>query len=61
MTEEELRLVFAMFIVNGLLSRRDPQDIDPDEIWLLTDGLLERRKKEITGLPPIKRKRKDSV
>jgi hypothetical protein len=59
MNEEDLRHVFAMFIVNGLLTRRDPQDIDPDEVWLLTDGLLAKRKKEATGLPSIKRRRKN--
>ena len=55
MNEQDLRDCFAMFIVNGLISRASAFDMD--EVWQMADAMLEARKpQETIGLPAIKRK-----
>jgi len=57
MNEQDLRDCFAMFIVNGLLSRASV--FDAKEVWEIADAMLEARKpKEETGIVAVKRGRK---
>jgi hypothetical protein len=59
MNEQDLRDVFAMFIVNGLISRASVFDMR--EVWEMADAMLEARKpKEEVGITAIKRTRKKS-
>jgi hypothetical protein len=55
MNDQDLRDCFAMFIVNGLLSRASVFDME--EVWKMADAMLEARdNKSTVGLPPIRRK-----
>jgi hypothetical protein len=60
MNEEDLRDCFAMFIVNGLISRASVFDMK--EVWEMADKMLEARKAEpeaedgIVAIKPRKRK-----
>jgi hypothetical protein len=55
MNDQDLRDCFAMFIVNGLLSRASVFDMK--EVWEMADAMLEARdNKNTVGLPPIRRK-----
>ena len=57
MNENDLRDCFAMFIVNGLISRASVFDMR--EVWEMADAMLEARKpKEETGIVAVKRGRK---
>ena len=57
MNEQDLRDCFAMFIVNGLISRASVFDMK--EVWEIADAMLEARDpKPTVGLPPIKRRTK---
>jgi hypothetical protein len=59
MESDELRSAFAMLITNGMLSRLDPKDVDPEEVWQLADKMVEfKEQKPTAGLPPIKRRKK---
>ena len=59
MEKEELRSAFAMLITNGMLSRLDPKDVDPEIVWELADKMIEAKEQKPTaGLPPIKRRKK---
>lgn len=44
MNEKDLRDCFAMFIVNGLISRASVFDMK--EVWEMADAMLEARNKE---------------
>jgi hypothetical protein len=55
MNDQDLRDCFAMFIVNGLISRTS--EFDMKEVWEMADAMLEARKPEETvGLPAIKKR-----
>jgi hypothetical protein len=55
MNDQDLRDCFAMFIVNGLLSRASVFDMK--EVWEMADAMLEARdNKNPIGLPPMRRK-----
>jgi len=55
MNDQDLRDCFAMFIVNGLISRSSAFDMD--EVWQMADAMLEARKpQETVGLPAIKKR-----
>ena len=59
MNDEDLRDCFAMFIVNGLISRASVFDMK--EVWEMADAMLEARNKEPEaeeGIVKIKRVRK---
>jgi hypothetical protein len=57
MNENDLRDCFAMFIVNGLISRASVFDMR--EVWEMADAMLEARKpKEESGIVAVKRGRK---
>ena len=59
MESDELRSAFAMMILNGMLSRLDPKDVDPENVWHLADKMIESKEQKPTaGLPPIKRRKK---
>jgi hypothetical protein len=54
MNENDLRDCFAMFIVNGLISRASAFDMR--EVWEMADAMLEARKpKEESGIVAVKR------
>ena len=53
MNEQDLRDCFAMFIVNGLISRSSAFDME--EVWDMADAMLEARSaKNNAGLPSIR-------
>jgi len=55
MNEQDLRDCFAMFIVNGLLSRASVFDMK--EVWEMADAMVEARDSKLTvGLPAIKKR-----
>lgn len=55
MNENDLRDCFAMFIVNGLISRASAFDMK--EVWEMADAMLEARKKEPEeGIVAIKKR-----
>ena len=59
MNETDLRDCFAMFIVNGLISRASVFDMK--EVWEMADAMLEARKEddeEELGIAAVKPKRK---
>jgi hypothetical protein len=57
MNEQDLRDCFAMFIVNGLISRASVFDMK--EVWDMADEMLEAREpQETVGLPAIKKRAK---
>jgi len=57
MNEQDLRDCFAMFIVNGLISRASAFDMG--EVWEMADAMLEARNpKEKIGITAVKRGRK---
>ena len=57
MNEQDLRDCFAMFIVNGLISRASVFDMK--EVWDMADEMLEARDpQETVGLPAIKKRAK---
>jgi hypothetical protein len=59
MNEQDLRDCFAMFIVNGLISRASVFDMK--EVWEMADAMLEARKEddgEELGIAAVKPKRK---
>jgi hypothetical protein len=56
MNENDLRDCFAMFIVNGLISRASVFDMK--EVWEMADAMLEaRNKEEELGIAAVKTKR----
>ena len=57
MNDQDLRDCFAMFIVNGLISRASVFDME--EVWQMADAMLEARrvKEEPQGIVAIKKKR----
>ena len=55
MNEKDLRDCFAMFIVNGLVSRASVFDMK--EVWEMADAMLEARKGEPEeGIVAIKKR-----
>jgi hypothetical protein len=54
MNEQDLRDCFAMFIVNGLISRASVFDMK--EVWEMADAMLEARKPTEEGIVAIKRR-----
>ena len=57
MNEQDLRDCFAMFIVNGLISRASVFDMK--EVWEMADAMLEARNKEPEiGIVAVKSRRK---
>jgi hypothetical protein len=60
MNEQDLRDCFAMFIVNGLISRASVFDMK--EVWEMADAMLEARKEkddgEKLGIAAVKPKRR---
>jgi hypothetical protein len=53
MNEQDLRDCFAMFIVNGLISRASVFDMK--EVWEMADAMLEARSGNgSVGLPPVR-------
>lgn len=57
MNDQDRRDCFAMFIVNGLISRSSVFDMK--EVWDMADAMMEARDPEpAAGLPPIKRRKK---
>ena len=53
MNEQDLRDCFAMFIVNGLISRASVFDMN--EVWEMADAMLEARSANGSiGLPPVR-------
>ena len=57
MNDNDLRDCFAMFIVNGFISRASVFNMR--EVWEAADAMLEARKpKEETGITAVKRVRK---
>ena len=61
MNEEDLRDCFAMFALNGLLSRASV--FDAKEVWEIADAMIEARKAEPeqeVGIVAVKSRRKKS-
>ena len=61
MNEQDLRDCFAMFVLNGIVSRGITGHTDLSEVadnaYKLADAMLEARTpKPTVGLPPIKRR-----
>jgi hypothetical protein len=56
MNDEDLRNCFAMFIVNGLISRASAFDMK--EVWEMADAMIEARKPMDVGIKAVKRTRK---
>jgi len=54
MNEEDLRDCFAMFALNGLLSRASV--FDAKEVWEIADAMLEARKPDEEGIVAIKKR-----
>jgi hypothetical protein len=55
MNEKDLRDAFAMFIVNGLISRASVFDMK--EVWEMADAMLETRNAETEeGIVAIKKR-----
>jgi hypothetical protein len=57
MNDQDLKDCFAMFIVNGLISRASVFDME--EVWEMADAMLEARrvKEEPQGIVAIKKRR----
>ena len=54
MNDQDLRDCFAMFIVNGLISRASVFDMK--EVWEMADEMLKARKaKDESGIVAVKR------
>ena len=61
MNEQDLVDCFAMMILNGMLSRLNPAEIEPDNVWYLAREMVKQRQvEEPVGLPAIKRRRKSA-
>jgi hypothetical protein len=61
MNENDLRDCFAMFALNGLLSRASVFDVK--EVWEIADAMIEARSKEPeqeVGIVAVKSRRKKS-
>ena len=61
MNENDLRDCFAMFALNGLLSRASV--FDAKEVWEIADAIIEARKAEPeqeVGIVAVKSRRKKS-
>ena len=56
MNDQDLRDCFAMFIVNGLISRASVFDMK--EVWEMADAMIEARKPMEVGIKTVKRTRK---
>jgi hypothetical protein len=54
MNEQDLRDCFAMFALNGLLSRASAFDVK--EVWEIADAMLDARKPKEVGITAIKRR-----
>jgi hypothetical protein len=54
MNEEDLRDCFAMFILNGLLSRASV--FDAKEVWEIADAMIEARNSDEEGIVAIKKR-----
>lgn len=56
MNDDDLRKCFAMFIVNGLISRASVFDMK--EVWEMADALVDAQNPQPEiGLPAIKRRK----
>jgi hypothetical protein len=59
MNDQDMRDALALMIINGMLSRMDPSEIDPANVWYLSDAMIEARKpKEEDGIVAIKKRKK---
>jgi hypothetical protein len=56
MNDQDLRDCFAMFIVNGLISRASVFDMK--EVWEMADAMIEARKSREVGIKAVKKQRK---
>lgn len=61
MNDQDLEDAFAMMIINGMLSRVDPSEIEPENVWYLARAMREARDIKPVGLPPIKRRKKSEA
>jgi len=57
MNEKDLRQVFAIQILNGMLARIPAEEIEPSNVWYLADAMVEAMN-PVGGLPAIKRRKK---
>jgi hypothetical protein len=62
MNEQDLRDCYAMFAMNGLISKRLVSGFDTDELakeaYEMADSMLEARKPKEVGIKTVKRTRK---
>ena len=58
MSDQDLRDCFAMFALNGLLSRASVFDMK--EVWEIADAMLEARTPREVGIKTVKRTRKSN-
>ena len=56
--QKNIRMLWGMFVVNGLLSRLNPIEIEVEEVWEFVDALIESGEDEPRGILAIKPKRK---
>jgi len=55
---EHLRMLFGMFVFNGLLSRLNPDEIDIEDVWEFVEQAIHIGESEPVGIMAIKPKRK---
>jgi len=55
---EHLRMLFGMFVFNGLLSRLNPDEIDIEDVWEFIEQVIQVGESEPVGIMAIKPKRK---
>ena len=56
--KEYLRHLYAMFVLNGLLSRLNPDEVHTDKVWQFVDEIIEASEPKESGIASIKRRRK---
>jgi len=59
--KEYLRHLYAMFVLNGLLSRLNPDEVHTDKVWQFVDEIIETSEPKQAGIASIKRKKKNET
>jgi len=59
--KEYLRHLYAMFVLNGLLSRLNPDEVHTDKVWQFVDEVIEASEPKEAGIASIKRRKKNET
>jgi|GEM_PF-6610588 len=58
---EHMRMLFGMFVFNGLLSRLNPDEIEVEDVWEFVEHVITAGESEPMGIVAIKTRKKKNA